>query len=811
MILHYLKVALRNIHKYAVQNLLCVLGLAVGFIALSLSAYWYWFENTYDKTIKDWDRIYTVRTGLMMNNLYSPISDESLAQLKRLKDIEMVGCLLVDGSIAANMDSNFMEMIGLDVIKGKPGGLPDDYGLCISESAAKRTFGSDVELGRNMTTGEINSIGVMGGGTYVGNDDELTGCKVSGVFRDLNHSFLKALNINMMAQSYLDDISSQNPYNYYSRMVLFKVRKGTDMEKLEKEISGIVDPNSSYPSVKLLNISKLHEGVIKSPMDAKHVRFIALTSLLLIMCAVVNSISMTVTRITGRRKEMGLRRSCGSSVRKLVVMLSVEMAVEFIISLIVALCGLFLIKDHFADFTFIGGNSMMIVWGCLIVMASAFILSLAAGVITIAIILKDSLNNMMTQGKSRSKRFRMAGLTVQLSISLFCIFCSSVLIRQIKFLCNSNWGIGINGVVNIEMTNDDNVYFNRTYNADSQLVDEQAIRQDITSTRNQYLSRLSQELSALPMVEFAKTTNYSFVSRQSFSSSYQFVADESALSDPVSIRAIIMGDPSNSAYGFTVLHGTVPDVIGPDEIVVTEATCRILGIDDPLGKTIYQLRYPNLKPLTIVAILKDLYLDGPVSEASPLIFFNTSYIFRSPHNPGESYNVIAKFDPSRRKEFAAALDSLVEKAPWTAYASYMDDWMDEFLKSDRTLVKLMTVAGLVCIIIAILGVFMGITLACQERRREIAVRKVHGASVKDIALSLLREYAVVLVVSAALSFTAGTIVMHSWLQHFAKIATIRWWIYAIILLAMALLIFASVARRVFRTARENPALVIKSE
>ena len=808
MILHYLKVALRNIHKYAVQNLLCVLGLAVGFIALSLSAYWYWFENTYDKTVKDWERIYTVRTGLMMNNLYSPIPDESLAQLKRLKDIEMVGCIATRGSIAACMDRNFMELIGLEIIKGKPGGLPDDYGFCISESAAKRTFGSDVELGRNMTTSELNSIGILGGATYV-NDDELTGCKVSGVFRDLNHSFLKRSNINMMILEDLDNMGQE--YYYYNRMVLFKVRKGTDIDKLEKEISGIVDPDSSYPSVKLVNISKLHEGVIKSPMDAKHVRFIALTSLLLIMCAIVNSISMTVTRITGRRKEMGLRRSCGSSVRKLVVMLSVEMAVELTISLIVALCGLFLIKDHFADFTFIGGNSTMIVWGCLIVMASAFILSLAAGVITIAIILKDSLNNMMTQGKSRSKRFRMAGLTVQLSISLFCIFCSSVLIRQIKFLCNSNWGIGINGVVNIEMTNDDNVYFNRTYNADSQLIDEQAIRQDITSTRNQYLSRLSQELSALPMVEYAKTTNYSFVSRRSGSSSYQFAADESSLSDPVSIRAIIMSDPSNSAYGFTVLHGTVPDVIGPDEIVVTEATCRILGIEDPLGKTIYQLRYPNRKPLTIVAILKDLYLDGPVSEASPLVFFNTSDIFHSLNNPNESYNVIAKFDPSRRKEFAAALDSLIEKAPGGAYTSYMDDWMDEFLKSDRTLVKLMVVSGLVCIIIAILGVFMAITLACQERRREIAVRKVHGASVTDIALSLLREYAVVLVVSAALSFTAGTIVMHSWLQHFAKIATIRWWIYAIILLFMALLIFASVARRVFRTARENPALVIKSE
>ena len=275
MILHYLKVALRNIHKYAVQNLLCVLGLAVGFIALSLSAYWYWFENTYDKTIKDWDRIYTVRTGLMMNNLYSPIPDESLAQLKRLKDIEMVGCIATRGSIAACMDRNFMELIGLEIIKGKPGGLPDDYGFCISESAAKRTFGSDVELGRNMTTGEINSIGVMGGATFVGNDDELTGCKVSGVFRDLNHSFLKRSNINMMILEDLDNMGQE--YYYYNRMVLFKVRKGTDIDKLEKEISGIVDPDSSYPSVKLVNISKLHEGVIKSPMDAKHVRFIALT------------------------------------------------------------------------------------------------------------------------------------------------------------------------------------------------------------------------------------------------------------------------------------------------------------------------------------------------------------------------------------------------------------------------------------------------------------------------------------------------------------------------------------------------------
>ena len=59
MLLHYIKIALRNLRKYPAQTAISVLGLAAGFVCLSLSALWMHYENTYDTMHKDYERIYT--------------------------------------------------------------------------------------------------------------------------------------------------------------------------------------------------------------------------------------------------------------------------------------------------------------------------------------------------------------------------------------------------------------------------------------------------------------------------------------------------------------------------------------------------------------------------------------------------------------------------------------------------------------------------------------------------------------------------------------------------------------------------------
>ena len=121
------------------------------------------------------------------------------------------------------------------------------------------------------------------------------------------------------------------------------------------------------------------------------------------------------------------------------------------------------------------------------------------------------------------------------------------------------------------------------------------------------------------------------------------------------------------------------------------------------------------------------------------------------------------------------------------------------------------VLGFLCLLISLAGIYSIIALSCQEKRREIAVRKVHGARITDILSIFVRNYGILFLVSSALGFVVGYPVIKVWQQQFQHQAAISWWIYAVIFTAMSLVICITVGHRVLKTARENPADVIKSE
>ncbi|MBR4594419.1 MAG: FtsX-like permease family protein, partial [Bacteroidaceae bacterium] len=143
--------------------------------------------------------------------------------------------------------------------------------------------------------------------------------------------------------------------------------------------------------------------------------------------------------------------------------------------------------------------------------------------------------------------------------------------------------------------------------------------------------------------------------------------------------------------------------------------------------------------------------------------------------------------------------------------TFPEDRFFESLASQEHLKNLVMGLGIICIFIAIFGTYSMIVLACRERRREIAVRKVHGAKVGDIIGIFGREYGGTLLLSTILAFSVGYIFMHRWIQQYERQITISWWIYAVILVAMVIVISLTVGHQVLKTARENPAEVIKSE
>ena len=113
--------------------------------------------------------------------------------------------------------------------------------------------------------------------------------------------------------------------------------------------------------------------------------------------------------------------------------------------------------------------------------------------------------------------------------------------------------------------------------------------------------------------------------------------------------------------------------------------------------------------------------------------------------------------------------------------------------------------------IAVFGIFSLVTLSCEQRRKEIAIRKVNGASVKVILNLFFKEYLLLLIVASFIAFPLGYAIMKHWLEGYVKQTSINIWIYAGIFVAMLLIIFISIIWRVWRAARQNPAEVIKSE
>ena len=136
---------------------------------------------------------------------------------------------------------------------------------------------------------------------------------------------------------------------------------------------------------------------------------------------------------------------------------------------------------------------------------------------------------------------------------------------------------------------------------------------------------------------------------------------------------------------------------------------------------------------------------------------------------------------------------------------------DEYLTSERSLMKLLAFVSVVCIVISLFGVYSHVTLACERRRKEIAIRKVNGATAWLIMQSFLEQYAWMLLLSCLIAFPVGTLVMRRWLEQYVEQTTINGWLYGLIMVILALFIGLCTGRSVWRAAHENPAEVIKRE
>ena len=167
-----------------------------------------------------------------------------------------------------------------------------------------------------------------------------------------------------------------------------------------------------------------------------------------------------------------------------------------------------------------------------------------------------------------------------------------------------------------------------------------------------------------------------------------------------------------------------------------------------------------------------------------------------------------KYKPGMKKRLMDKIDAYIEKQEYPIEGYNLMDFQEEYerlLRSELNLQKLLNIITGVCILIALFGVWSMIMLTCEQRRKEIAVRKVFGATVKDILDMFIVEYMALQGVAALVAFPIGYACMKPWLEQYVVQTEIPWWIYVGIFLMVALLVALCVGWRVWKTATAHPA------
>ena len=124
---------------------------------------------------------------------------------------------------------------------------------------------------------------------------------------------------------------------------------------------------------------------------------------------------------------------------------------------------------------------------------------------------------------------------------------------------------------------------------------------------------------------------------------------------------------------------------------------------------------------------------------------------------------------------------------------------------------MLSLVSAICVLICVFGFVSLVSLTCEERRKEIAIRKINGATAGDILGMFAKEYLLLLIIGAVIAFMAGYFIMQRWLEHYAIRTNIPVWIYLSIIFAMGFVIVLCVGWQVYKSSIENPAEVVKSE
>ena len=799
MFKHNLLIALRNLFKYRLQSIVGILSVALGMVFCSLTYIWIRYERSFDTFHRDADDIYLVMSresdDVESDYTYTSFPEaEYLAdKFPQIEEFARCGCgaddiqFFIEGKEPVSLkgrsvDANFQSFFDVKVLEGR-----DILNLSSNEVALTKKY-ADLVFGGNAVGQTVFTMqGPMSIVAVIDNPGEPS---------SIGYDFLYGTDIRLQSRYVIGTLDFVRVNRNNLRFLSESLANDTAQVNLSNDPS---PENAFYimetKNYKLLPIQKIREDEVlkKNNINLHYIYILLLLGLVMIVSSLTNYFTMLVTRIGIRTREISLRYANGASFMQIIRMFSMEISVVLISAMLAGAVICMFTLPYFSTLSTIDRSFGFFIGGYLLYSVVIGIVSiLVASVIAFAVSKRQLARSLgKTPDQSRSYLGYKVSIGFQLAVSLCAIFCTVVMQKQISHLLGSS----------------DMGYVKHNIGKIVQLGFSES---NVAAVRDQ--------LNQYPEIEML---TYGFNSYDAYNGTTSISLDSirSDTYEPVRSLCVVADRRYLELIGVQLLTGELfRDDEQGDVIILNETLARKFGTPDQLiGKTIYYLS----TPCVVRGVVKDLCFLDPKADNVPLFYV---YKEETTQSGMDMNHYIPFYNPDtflfRFKEgtdWKKLEDKITEMLRSMCPGQFFNLWnmeeeyIEEYLKSEISLRKLLMIITVVCIIIAVSGVFSIVSLSCERRRREIAVRKINGAKASDILRLFLRDYLPVILASAVVAFPIGSAIMHRWQSGYIRQAPVGVWTYLSILAGMIVFIGLIIFNNIRRASSQNPADVIKSE
>ncbi|SFN87738.1 putative ABC transport system permease protein [Chitinophaga sp. YR627] len=796
MLKNYLKIAWRNIRKQKFYSFINILGLTIGMTCCFLIFIYVRFELSYDKFHEKKENIYRVVTDVKTPTevieadiTSAPMGPNLKADYPEVKSAVRVYFTQMLVNVGDNKyqedklalpDSTFFEVFTFPLVSGNPKtALNEPFSVVLTESKAKKYFGSTNVIGKTIQTG--------------GGKNTL---KVTGVMKDVPENSQMPFDMLFSLSTYKAlGVDLERSWGNFGATTYLLLEKGADAAKLEKKLPAFMErhigeqmkKNNMHYTLHLERFEDVYmhskrTGATLAHGSITNVYIFSFVALFIMLIAVINFVNLATARATERAREVGVRKAVGAYESQLTLQFLSEtmMLSLFAFFLSAILCQLLL-----PSFNLLAGKEIAVnifktgIVGLFLLMA--ILIGLVAGIYP-ALVLSSYKPVVVLKGAFSSSNkglfLRRSLVVLQFVITIVLIAGVIIVYNQLRYMQSRDLG----------------------FKKDQQLV----VNFDVDDMKVKWVD-IKQQVASLPGV--MGCTFSSSIPSAFHNSAYSNMELKSGDMQASNINLYFVDYDFIKQYGIKVIAGRAfSEAMGTDStqaMIVNEATVASLGYSKPeeiIGRKFNQWGRDG----KVIGVVKNFNYHSLKDEVAPL----TMRI-----EPGGFAPMTITVNSVNLKKVLAGVEAVYNRyAPEGRFDYYfVDEAFDKQYRAEHRFGRLVLTFTVLAIFLATLGLLGLISYIVIQRTKEIGIRKVLGASVGSILFLLSSDFLKLVVIALLVATPMAWYLMYQWLKDFAYRVDIQWWVFVLSGGLAVILALITVYVQTVKTALTSPVKSLRTE